>query len=172
MERVRKTVLTLLVWLTAAMTLVAGTPHFRCLCPNGQVKHFCSGSASKQTCCCSGNCCGSSEGGCSKSAISSGKGKKSVCCGPHGREQVRSERTSGWSIENKCCSRSLAPSEFFSVSGCKSSGVKEVSARLPLAHRAVLVPFASATERCPISWQNHRIPPPTDLVITLQHLTI
>jgi hypothetical protein len=31
------------VWLTAAMTLVAGFPHFECRCPAGQFKPFCLG---------------------------------------------------------------------------------------------------------------------------------
>ena len=58
MRTIGRTALTGLVWLTAAMTLVAGLPHFDCRCPSGQVKPFCLATASKKTgCCCGGACC-------------------------------------------------------------------------------------------------------------------
>jgi hypothetical protein len=66
----------------------------------------------------------------------------------------------------------LAHSAFISVSTSKSSKVKEVSPRSSLPLGARLVPITQATGRCQISWQDHRIPPPGERIIALQHLTI
>src|SRR5947209_9321824 len=72
MVRARSTASVGLVWLTAAMTVVAGTPHFACRCPDGHVKPFCLGLASKTTgCCCGSACCSGSRGG-------------KCCCGTRG----------------------------------------------------------------------------------------
>lgn len=47
-----------IAWLTAVMTLVAGTPHVHCQCPNGNIKPFClSMFSSASGCCCDGSCC-------------------------------------------------------------------------------------------------------------------
>jgi hypothetical protein len=172
MKSARKIALTSLVWLTAAMTLVAGSPHFACLCPNGQVKRVCTGSLSRSTgCCCGGDCCGLKKSCCN--AISSdARSNKSTCCDPHESKQILGAASCKVAIESNCCSKSLAQSQFFAVSNSKSSNVKEISAPSLLALGAVLVRSASTTERCQISWQDHRIPPPTDLTISLQHLTI
>src|SRR5262245_30182992 len=50
------------VWLTAVTTLIAGVPHFDCVCP--YVDHpFRLGTSSARSCCCGGSCCSSSTGG-------------------------------------------------------------------------------------------------------------
>src|SRR5215475_7170923 len=57
MKIVRKTALVGQVWLTAAMTLIAGVPHFSCRCPDGHVKPFCLGLAPGGRACCDRPCC-------------------------------------------------------------------------------------------------------------------
>src|SRR5262245_26246874 len=65
MSCLRRLTLVALIWLTAASTLLAGLPHFECLCPNGQRGSYCLGTATNKTgCCCGGSCCLTKQGGC------------------------------------------------------------------------------------------------------------
>src|SRR5438105_854352 len=72
------------IWLTAAMTLVAGTPHVYCQCPNGNVKPFClSMFSSEGGCCCNGSCCSTSSASkccCQSKAQATTQDTKSSCC--------------------------------------------------------------------------------------------
>jgi hypothetical protein len=52
MYYVRRALMHLLVWLTAAATLLAGTPHVQCRCPDGTFKPVCFAPVGMETCCC------------------------------------------------------------------------------------------------------------------------
>src|SRR6266404_3334582 len=72
------------VALTAAMTLVTGTPHVHCQCPNGNIKPFClSMFSSESGCCCDGACCAFAPGAsccCHGQTADAKHSKKSSCC--------------------------------------------------------------------------------------------
>src|SRR5262245_2641030 len=102
------------ILLTAIMTLVAGLPHFSCVCPDGNVKPFCFGTSSaKSGCCCNGACCSSSEGVasccCAHSRGPAGNAISASCCQQQGKE-------SSWSHSNRHqvgrsgCTKTLASS--------------------------------------------------------------
>src|SRR6516165_5475830 len=92
MAYLRRTALVTLVWLTAASTLLAGLPHFDCLCPNGQRGSFCLGTATGANwCCCGGSCCVTDQGGCCPPTSGDNKGEPQqapTCCERHEGEDA------------------------------------------------------------------------------------
>jgi hypothetical protein len=169
MHQLRRLSLTVLVWLTAAMTLVAGTPHFTCRCPNGQVKSICLGlSSKKSTCCCNGGCCAhGQEGGtaccCAQDAPAG------CCCSQHaGQGPVKPEKAGAFT-GSACCKRTLASQDPQSLSPAKAKVAKNVSFGLLAPDGDPGPSFVTAIHR---PRQHHERPPPTDLVITLHHFLI
>jgi hypothetical protein len=173
MRRLRRLSLTLLVWLTAAATLVAGTPRLVCTCPNGRVKPYCFGSADSKTgCCCGGECCGNA-------------------CGPHRRNHPEQPVTtpaccghcsccgssaapqkSGPLVSSRCCARSTARPDPSTIPSSDRGVAKATSSVLLLTpggspHRHP-DPVAADFRQRP----DHQRPPPTDLVIAFQHFLI
>src|SRR5438552_17897173 len=68
------------VWLTAIMTLVAGLPHWQCLCPNGNTKSACLEiTSSAQACCCNGGCCGKQCGSAGQASFANQTETHSCC---------------------------------------------------------------------------------------------
>src|SRR5579859_7925150 len=61
MGYLRRTGQAFVIALTALTTLAAGFPRLDCICPNGNIKQFCMGSATNSDCCCSGSCCDSAD---------------------------------------------------------------------------------------------------------------
>jgi hypothetical protein len=188
MRYLRKTVLTFLVWATAASTLVSSTPHYVCRCPNGQVKEFCFGVVSKKsTCCCSGqSCCAKSnkESCCQGGRTSDAKGKKPCCGGlttngdtvgdngPAAQQTMETNPKSGQAtISRTCCHRTVAQPDGQPVirpeaKDDKSFQVSALAHALPAAEPGIQSLAAAKTvlQVC--------APPPTDFVIVLQRLTI
>ncbi len=178
MELVHKTVWTGIVLLTAAMTLVAGSPHFVCRCPNGQVKPFCLGFTSKTTgCCCDGTCCCSSTPGksccCGQSDAPAGPASQESCCLQHRDQQSTESQGTTWQVGRVRCTKTMAqPPVFVSVSP-KSPVSDEAFARPFVAAESVLVSAVPMSEgHGHFSWELHLLPPPTDLVIALQRFLI
>jgi hypothetical protein len=195
MEYVRRTALVALVWLTAASTLVAGLPHFDCICPNGRRKPVCFNITDKKTgCCCGGSCC--PPNGQAKEGTVQGKGRGGCCCccrggqdaRPDGSEPTRNKtgaapRHEGQSVKGTAddalqlartrCVRTLAHSDemtpALNKAGAKGSASLEPLA-LPAAHSTLAPSPAAVPPRD--SWLLSHAPPPTDLVITLLHLVI
>src|SRR5262245_60405924 len=105
---VRHIAVTVQVWLTAIMTLVAGLPHFQCLCPDGTTKAVCVVPA-PDSCCCNGGCCGkeSAKKCCTVSrAKSANRTNVRGCCGGSMARSTSSNH--GQQMQAAGCSRSLA----------------------------------------------------------------
>jgi hypothetical protein len=199
MRRLRKTCVAVLVWLTAASTLIANTPHFVCRCPNGQVKPFCLGSVSTESsCCCHGKCCsssGSTEGGCCTAKAPPEKQEKhGSCCSrkstrQNGPQPVISspasdtspkvvhrsggKRVEGPTVDRPGCQRTLAEREVAPLSQ------PETNAKGSASHSLTLLAEAPPGDSIPVltpvgqtAWAFYRLPPPTDLVTLLQRFTI
>jgi hypothetical protein len=191
MRRLRKTVVILLVWATAASTLLAGLPHLECGCPAARGNPNKSGtSAAGKTCCCGGSCFSASES--NKSGTSGHRpNKRHSCCGGGAQEQgqagsegrstpdkdkVRNHehRKSGRQDRgnsNGCPKRLVTPQQQ-AWATVETKGQQNLTVNLfvvalsPLAFSAPdIVPF-------PHVWEVSRQPPPTDLVTLLQRLTI
>jgi hypothetical protein len=184
MRRVRRTVLTFLVWATATSTLVANTPHYVCRCPNGQVKVFCLGVVSKESaCCCSGETRSSkstSASCCQSGSPSNSKGKK-PCCGGQATERgngltAQQERTANPSdgrpaVSRTCCQRIVAqpdgqPVVLPEAKDDKGFQLSIAAPALPAPEPGIL---SLAVAKTVLQWC---VPPPTDLVTILQRLTI
>ncbi|HJT75832.1 MAG TPA: hypothetical protein VJ739_01385 [Gemmataceae bacterium] len=147
--------------LAAFLTLLSGTPHLDCLCADGHVKLFCLSLGLKSSpCCCAGSCCQAPKA----------KAPRASCCS-HGRH----------------ARRSAAPGDQVSAPGCKKTLTLAKTATLPAGsttgHQLTALPITPALVVVPVappagvssrllSWQSYHQPPPTDLVIALQHLTI
>jgi hypothetical protein len=136
-----------------ALTLVSATPHYRCACPDGRVKLFCLGIATRG-CCCGQACCTSSS--------SAHTGKKS-CCRSKG-----SSSTPGYRAGCAGCSKTPAMTEF--------RGTHPEDTPAPVGVIAFLISgtteVGSFQHLRPLGlfWEND-LPPP-DLVTWHQRLTI
>ena len=178
MEIIVRAVQTGLVWLTAVTTLVGSVPHFDCLCPNGQHKLFCLGiSASPTGCCCGGSCCSSSESGkcCCQARESSpeARAKHLRCCCESQRQTSADAPGPGLQVKGSCCQKTVIRDELVGVSPTKESpkqnGADGFSVVLPPLALVHALPVVSESW---LSWHRYDLPPPTDLVITLQHFLI
>lgn len=149
-----------MVCLAAFLTLLSGTPHLDCLCPDGHIKLFCLSFASgSSSCCCHGACC------------QAGAGEKKPACCCHGRH-ARGHNAPGSGLSAPACRKTLAHSETAVLparSAEQPHNAVTLAVLAPVAPVAV-PPTEAACRR--LSWQGYHQPPPTDLVITLQHLTI
>ena len=143
------------VWLTAVMTLIAGFPRLTCARTEGQTNAPPSASAG---CCCVGGCC----------RTSTDVAEPQPCCRRQGNE-------SGGPV---------APLRDASHQ-CKGTFTQPLVFTAPMAKKLItkdqtlssLLPPEKAPSRVlPVtvldSWQIHLVAPPTDLVISLKHLTI
>ncbi len=164
-----------LVCLTALMTLVAGSPHVQCRCPDGRLKPFClvsfSRAADSAGCCC-GTEGPSSRGRCCLAPGTTPARKASSCCGhSHGRRQ-RATADGTDRVQGVCCTRTMVPSGDLALAPSapepSTDPTSVVLFSSPAASAAVL-----PSEGRLLSWQAHLLaPPPTDLITLLQRLTI
>lgn len=147
--------------LAAFLTLLSGTPHLDCLCPDGHIKLFCLTFASgSSSCCCHGACC----------QASPGEQKPARCC-CHGRH-ARGHNAPGSQVSSPACRKTLSHSETAILPAGSAERPHDTITPAVLAPvAAVAVPPAGAA-CCRLSWQSYHQPPPTNLVITLRHLTI
>jgi hypothetical protein len=151
--------------LTAVMTFIAGMPRIDCICPNGNVKHFCWGNATDSACCCAGSCCGTV-------APSTRPAEKFCCCESANGDNSGRENKGQRAGQNPC-RKQLADSTTTSIASTNGSPRScEMSATLCLfapsfSHIAV-APFGT--------WHHLSSPPtplpPTDLLTTCKHLLI
>jgi hypothetical protein len=156
------------VWLMAFLTLFAGLPHVSCLCPNGHVKPFCLSFIAGAAGCCAGTCCSRPRPGEDPESPSSEPAKKSCCHAAQRSGPAGDPRRLG----SQGCRRTLAETDP-AVPGTEASAQKSSAAGPFVLAPAVHLPALPATageER--LSWQSYRLPPPTDLVVTLQHFLI
>lgn len=162
-----------LVWLTALTTLVSGTPHLTCVCPDGHVKLFClSAYPGLGAFCCGGagrtadgskhNCCCARHDG-----SSSEPGQERACCRTNqGRRGPVPSR-----LEGSGCRKTLTPSTSFAVPA--ASADKHSAAATGAAPFASRVAASFAGPR--LSFRNAAAPPPRSpgaLVFALQRLLI
>lgn len=156
--------------LTAVMTLITGMPRIDCICPNGDVKHFCMGSATGSSCCCEGSCCGNSTAPASPSPRPV---KKSCCRDSAANDEKSASQTKGQRAGQNPCRMQLADSTVASVasvsgntSSCETSGVLHLSP--PSFSQAIVAPIGT--------WHHLGSPPtplpPTDLLATCKRLLI
>jgi hypothetical protein len=74
---------------------------------------------------------------------------------------------------NTGCKTALSQTEFTPFASAKAGAAQRLTPASPVLTPAspVLMPFPKGDEGF-VTWQNHGLPPPTDLTLTLQHLLI
>jgi hypothetical protein len=185
----RRTALVVLIWLTAASTLVAGLPHFDCVCPDGHRKSLCLGFAVGETgCCCGGACC-SSQGPEDAVAVEPESGGSCCCHGGQGNREDTPPRSAprparpcgaipyqadhGLQLTSPSCVRTVVPADEAAPPAVDHSGPGFPAVQpfaLPAPHPALAVSSPALSWNG--SWRLSHAPPPSDLVITFLHLVI
>jgi hypothetical protein len=197
MKKLRKASLFALVWVTAASTLVAGTPKWVCLCPNGQTRTR-SASTAEGTpgcCCCKG--CSGQGGGDSDSRNGqrspAPKTTQGSCCGqnkgqptqgnpvkgsgtdhdhPKATKEVGSKLTPDFSADRSNCQKGLVQTKALSLTVQQKKAAEELPSPVPLllevATHGSSPPFGAGQGPCAAS----RFQSPADLVTLLQRFTI
>jgi hypothetical protein len=166
MKAIRKALQTGILSLTAVMTLIAGIPHFTCVCPNGKIKPFCFGVAVNSSgCCCGKACCASGPSG--KCCCGSSGG----CACPEKADKTPKSPENGYQAKSSCCTKTLAEQEISLVSTGKPTLDQAEAPAFSHDDGPLVQSWPSATT-ARVAWHIHLVAPPTDLVISLQHFLI
>ena len=184
MRRLRKIAVACLVWATAASMLLGSTPHVICLCPNGQVKHFCGLSTFAKThksCCCNGSCC-SPDGGKKRCCKPKPEQKPSCCAKKNSGAKPETITKDGAiakgaannevAFRSACCQKTIEEAKIKVLSRAETKPKETGCSTLILLANAdsdfIVVPMLAARRVWRVDWS----PPPTDLITSLQRLTI
>lgn len=170
MERLARVALALLVWVTAAMTVIAGTPRLRCLCRylDGRPKLCCSSfpirnsdfgfrAIGRPERCCVGEC--PRYGRCNASRAGAG-------------EKFSTNSGKVISIGSESCRTGIV---LLDLAIQQPQDTSLTSGGFGLAGQAIHEPGLSRisdVHRARLIWKVFRVPPPTDLVSAQQRLTI
>jgi len=158
MDLLRRTFVTCLVWLTAAMSVIAGVPHFTCVCTATSQKPLRPHHSPTESCCCGNACCQAEHR------------SNAACCQHRNTQSVRSERGIP-RIEGTGCARALVPTQVVASLSTRSAApvISLGGLSAPL-----LAGSANPMSAMPAKafWQLHWCSPPADLITTLQQLLI
>jgi hypothetical protein len=183
MRQFRGILLSSLVWLTAVMTLIAGSPHIVCRCPNGNIKLFCLGPSVRTTrtdskkamCCCNGKCCGAAEAKecrCGGSGASDCRVAASCCASAHDRQPAGKDPKVEIGVRATCCAKTLVQPKLVSTSHQKTGIATDEALAQVLFLDAVQSSAPLGEKPSHAGLQAHQRPPPTDLIVVLLHLVI
>ena len=156
--------------LAAAMTLVAGLPHFHCRCPDGRVKLFCLGPAGAGlSSCCAAGCCTnptasvaeqySAEGACAP-----------CCCGDH-EAAPGSESPAAVDAGQRGCVKTPAPPLVAAAPGERDTDERGLTDSLTLPESSAPL-AAMPNDPGARSPEGPVVLPPPDLVTLLGRLLI
>ena len=166
------------VWLTAIMTLVAGTPHLVCVCPNGNAKPFYFALLSgKNSGCCDGSCCSASQVRDGKDfdtqpSLSATVIKKSCCCCKAHQEAARNESRTDVKLGKVRCHKTLVEGIIAVPATAVKAPSQDLTAHLFVpALEPVTGYYGFGACGCLFADYYHW-PPPTDLVTVLQRFLI
>ena len=166
MALLNKTLIVGQAWLTAAMTLVAGMPHFSCACPDGTVKPVCVKiTIHSSDSCCAATCCSRAE------RPSKGQKTKS-CCSPNSRADTGTSDVQRISIGRSCCTRAFAQPQAPAMSHVGSSVVRDYDADASLPSLTLDLNSRQQIVNGPKPWQAHAGSPPTDFLALFRHYVI
>jgi hypothetical protein len=174
---VLRTVQTGAIWLTAAMTLIAGTPHFVCLCPNGHIKPFCLTLFFDRTCCCNGSCCSAShvidgKDFATRASHSAAALKKNCCCCNAHQQIAKDETRTDSKLGKESCQKTLVEGIVAVPAPSVQAPMQDLANHLVVPHPVPSV-GQDGFGACGCLFTNHyRLPPPTDLVTALQRFLI
>lgn len=185
MKTIKKLLLTYCILLTASMTVVAGMPHFLCVCPDGSIKPFCPGptvrSSFAPACCCGGACCSDSQQCCCQGHCCAATKDQVLSSetGSHHNDERSSDITSSgtsafFSTENSqgsCCSQFLVEASPFVTSELGSGSNWTHCLVVSFEARQFLLFDELSDLSRPTDRSAHPLPAP-DLIIAFQHFLI
>jgi hypothetical protein len=154
--------------MTAVAVLLAGFPHYHCRCPDGRLKLLCFGWAIGKDCCCAGPCCPAPS-----RAAPVKPAKKACCCchahpGPDGNDADSHPR-----VASPGCQKTVVPADFVAVAVTPKVALDGPAAGPFLLPPSLPLPLLTSDAGRPVfTWESYRAPPPTNLVIALQHFVI
>jgi hypothetical protein len=172
MRRIRRIFCSLVVLATAASTLLANVPLAVCACsPVPVSQNTTSEETAPSSCCCGNNCCPttSNERSCCTPKPDKKNTTKPMPGSPSAPEQ-KEVPTNEPALNAPDCQQAVAPTKTFSIEQRHANAGEVVI----LVHSVAVEP-ACLTQpgmASPLTWQVHRVPPPTDLVVALQHFVI
>jgi hypothetical protein len=162
MELLYKTAMVGQVWLTAVMTLLAATPQFTCICPNGSTKAPCvSLGMGSSGCCCQ-----------PLKAANADRSIRKSCCERHRDQKLDQRQGNRVQAGQKCCTKTLTPPQVTAVSYHKTVVERDVTLQALVLQSVTLSPSSLATANGPTLCQINLTAPPTDLVEQLQRYLI
>jgi len=163
MRWLRRTLLALVVWLTAAMAVVAGMPHWVCACPAPEQPATSPPKPpAARTCCCGDGRC--------LVGRDADSAEPPACC-QHDDQQRTPPEPTGLRLERGACTFTVLPADDLI---CVFPG----ASASPLLADALLLElpaWSSYAEQVPagkIFGQAHGCAPPADLITVLRHLLI
>jgi hypothetical protein len=162
------------VWLTAFMMLFAGLPYVRCQCLADFAKPiFPSAPFQVSNCCGAGSSCTPSPQGTDRSGDTSRTSQvKMACCCCHAASAQSTDKDKHAQLKNLGCKRTLTDADP-ALPSSQERVNDSMAVELLLSDIAPASLDLSAEAGCfLLAWQNHSEPPPTDLVLTLQHFVI
>jgi hypothetical protein len=176
MRRLRQIAVASLVWATATSMLMASTPFVVCRCPNGDIKPFCFVSTfTKSSSCCNDACCSESgEGCCSKSRpdTKSCCAQKNTSDNDPGKRSDAKNSAEGPAFVKASCQKTLVQVKGSSLDRPETKlGQTSPESVNPLIGAVCGNSVRPSVPRSAV-WRVDRLPPPTDLVTSLQRLTI
>lgn len=176
MVRLRRILLVGMIWLTAVTSLIAGFPHFNCVCPNGNRKPFCLGfGCGPNGCCCAGGCCSSGQCGddAQDHATSAQSAKPCCCCCSHKEPPTSNSSHRSPEARSPGCHKTLVQAQFvvepFSPLTASIDQATSMTVQVDGIWQTASLGSPAAFR---LIWEPHRLPPPTDLVVALRHFVI
>ena len=165
MRCLRRTFCVVVVLATAASTLLANTPLVLvCACSTRATqKTSLVPQAEAKVCCCGGDCC-------------PGQSEESPCCkktsSPEAAQPDRENSPQGPAIQAAHCLKTVFTSEQFLLSERDIVNAGEPLAQPVLFFTSIQDHVQPILAGLQLDWEIHRLPPPTDLVVVLQHFVI
>ncbi|HEV3259262.1 MAG TPA: hypothetical protein VG013_20510 [Gemmataceae bacterium] len=155
------------------MTLLTGTPHVDCFCPDGRVKPFCiSLSWNSPACCCGGECCTAAVSRCccrNENPQTTDHGRVRPCCA-HGQGHPADAHNQAAPTP---CKKKLAEADARAITPpAFARGQHQAVALLLPVPALELISTPPAAAECSLFWQSYRPPPPTDRVVAFHHFII
>jgi hypothetical protein len=155
------------VWLTAIITLIAGVPVSRCFCADGGEKSLLTPVSLPANSCCQCGTCSEED---DQPPLPTPTDDNHACCQHQTHAASGPSRDSG-QFRSKSCVKSvavMAPSTIPQEQKPDRPSLTAVWIAVPQFTLAL-----SVTANRPVAYfEVHLLPPPTDLVIALQHLVI
>jgi hypothetical protein len=154
-QMLKKSAISGVIWLTAVSTLVAGSPHLTCRCPDGSIKLFCIARSTSITPSGSGH----------KSCCATGS-TQHPCCQENPVARVR-QNGDGPALTALCCQKNLVQPEAAVAQG--PDAPLHVLLTIPLDSFTFLPAVPSLTHRESTYRPESS---PVDLLLVLQHFLI